>query len=261
MAIPGQVAQAGQDLLGLGRRIAGSKGSLQRKLVVGGALSAIGLKGFADAVVPGTMSAAMDVAFDDPNADQKVLGTKLTPSILMGGALGGEANAPAVVGSTIAGAAGGAYLGKKFGVAGMVVGGFAGAMTGGYGAALATGGVGSFARGMNPTRFPGVTEAPGTSVAATAVGAGIGTAAGAMYGYKKGGVKGAIAGSIAGGIAGAIPGGIVAGGTASLAYQTARDNSQIIRESPFYNSSLMTAERLNARGDIVLGAYNTRRGG
>jgi hypothetical protein len=260
MAIPTQVAKAGQDLLGLGRKVLGPTGSLQRKVMVGGALGAIGLKGFADVVVPGTMDAAMDVAFDDPNADEKVLGTKLTPSILMGGALGGQANAGVVAGSTIAGAAGGAYLGRKYGAAGMVVGGLAGAMTGGYGSALATGGAGAFARGMNPTRFPNVNDAPGTSVAAAVAGSGIGAVAGGAYGYKKGGIKGAVAGTIAGGIVGAIPGGVVAGGATSLAYQTARDNSQIISESPFYNSSLMTAERLNARGDIVLGAYNTRRG-
>lgn len=261
MAIPAELARLGQDALSFGRRIAGDTGSLQRKLVVGGALGAIGLKGFADAVIPGTISAGMDVAFDDPNADQKVLGTKLTPSILVGGSIGGQANAGVVAGSTIAGAAGGAYLGRRYGAAGMVIGGVAGALTGGYASALATGGVGAMARGMNPTRFPNVNEAPGTSAAAAVVGSGIGIAAGGAYGYKKGGIKGAIAGSIGGAALGALPGAVVAGGTASLAYQTARDNSQIISESPFYNSSLMTAERLNARGDIVLGAYNTRRGG
>lgn len=265
MAIPTSVTQAatsaGRNLLGLGTKIAGSKGSLQRKLVVGGALGAMGLKGFADTVIPGTMSAAMDVAFDDPNADQKVLGTKLTPSILVGGAIGGEANPLAVAGTTIGGAAGGAYLGRKFGAPGIAVGAVAGMMTGFYGGALATGGAGSVARGMNPTRFGNVDSGfVGGSAAATAVGAGVGSIAGGAYGYKKAGIKGAIAGSIAGGVAGAIPGGIAFGGSASFAYQTARDNSQIISESPFYNSSLMTAERLNARGDIVLGAYNTRRG-
>ena len=237
----------------------GAKGSLQRKLVVGGVLGAIGLKGFADTVIPGTMNAAMDVAFDDPNADEKVLGTKLSPSMLVGGALPGEANPGIVAGSTIAGAAGGAYLGRKFGAAGMVVGGIAGAMTGGYGAALTTGGAGSIARGMNPTRFANL-DAPATSAQATVIGAGIGGVAGAAYGYKKAGLKGAIIGAGVGTAVGALPGGIIAGGAVSTAYQTARDNSQIINESPFYNSSLMTAERLNARGDIVLGAYNTRRG-
>ncbi len=259
MAIPASVAKTGQDLLGLGRKVLGSNGSLQRKLVVGGALGAIGLKGFADTVIPGTMNAAMDVAFDDPNADEKVLGTKLSPSMLVGGALPGEANAAAVAGSTIAGAAGGAYLGKKFGTAGMVIGGIAGAMTGGYGSALATGGAGSIARGMNPTRFANL-DAPAASAQATVIGAGIGGVAGSAYGYKKAGLKGAIIGAGIGTVAGALPGGIIAGGAVSTAYQTARDNSQIISESPFYNSSLMTAERLNARGDIVLGAYNTRRG-
>lgn len=40
----------------------------------------------------------------------------------------------------------------------------------------------------------------------------------------------------------------------------AQTNSQILNESPFYNKSLMTADRMNARGDIVLGAHNTRKG-
>jgi hypothetical protein len=33
-----------------------------------------------------------------------------------------------------------------------------------------------------------------------------------------------------------------------------------MNQSPFYNQSLMTADRMNARGDIVLGAYNSRKG-
>jgi hypothetical protein len=261
MAIPASLLSQGQNLLGLGRKVIGPSGSMQRKLVAGGALGAIGLKGMADVVLPGARDAALDLAFDDPNADEKILGTKLSPSMLVGGALPGQANAGVVAGSTIAGAGSGAYLGRKFGAAGMVVGGLAGAMTGGYGSALATGGAGAMARGMNPTRFGSIDGSTvGTAAQTTFIGSGVGSIAGAAYGFKKRGIKGAIAGSAVGGIVGAIPGAIGVGGSASFAYQSARDNSQILSESPFYNSSLMTADRLNASGDIVLGAHNTRRG-
>jgi len=50
-------------------------------------------------------------------------------------------------------------------------------------------------------------------------------------------------------------------GSAQVAYSTARANDQILNQSPFYNKSLLNADRLNARGEIVLGAHNTRRGG
>jgi hypothetical protein len=117
------------------------------------------------------------------------------------------------------------------------------------------------ARGMNPTRFGSIDgSAVGTAAQTTFIGSGVGSIAGAAYGFKKRGIKGAIAGSAIGGAVGAIPGAIGVGGSASFAYQSARDNAQILSESPFYNSSLMTADRLNASGDIVLGAHNTRRG-
>jgi hypothetical protein len=177
MAIPRAGVDIGQNLLGLGRKISGPGGSLQRKLMVGGVLGGLGLKGFADAVVPGTMDAAMDVAFDDPNADVNVLGTELTPSLLVGGAIGGEASAGAVAAGTVGGASAGAFAGRKFGIAGMAVGGLAGAMVGGYGSALATGGAGSIARGMNPTRF-GSVPSPAPAIQAGVIGAGIGGAAG-----------------------------------------------------------------------------------
>ena len=50
------------------------------------------------------------------------------------------------------------------------------------------------------------------------------------------------------------------GATGMQAYQTAKTNAPILRSSPFYNTSLMNADRLNASGDIVLGAHNSRRG-
>lgn len=260
MVISRAASEVGQNLLGIGRKILGPQGSLHRKMVVGGALGGMGLKGIADVVIPGTIDAAMDVAFDDPNADEKILGTQLTPSLLVGGSLPGEANATAVAGGTIAGAGAGAYLGRKIGGAtGMVLGGVAGAMTGGYGSALATGGAGAVARGMNPTRF-GSAPAPGTAAQVGVIGSGVGAMAGGAYGFRRKGFKGALVGSIGGAAVGALPGAVGVGGSAAFAVQSARENSQIRNQSPFYNSSLMTADRLNASGDIVLGAHNTRRG-
>jgi hypothetical protein len=56
-------------------------------------------------------------------------------------------------------------------------------------------------------------------------------------------------------------GGMLGGGAAvGQAISTARANRQIISESPFYNHSALTAQRLNASGNIVLGMHNQRRG-
>jgi len=68
-----------------------------------------------------------------------------------------------------------------------------------------------------------------------------------------------------GGKIGAVAGGLLGGafGTAITANNiigTASRNRQIMTQSPFYNQSLLTAERLNASGNIVLGMHNQRRG-
>jgi hypothetical protein len=72
-----------------------------------------------------------------------------------------------------------------------------------------------------------------------------------------GGVKGALLGGAIGTVAGGAMGAAAGFGPAM---QTARNNRQIMTESPFYNQSLLTAERLNASGNIVLGMHNGRRG-
>ena len=54
------------------------------KVGVGALLVGMGLKGFYNQVAPATIDASMDVAFGDPQADRKVLGTDLTPSLLYG---------------------------------------------------------------------------------------------------------------------------------------------------------------------------------
>lgn len=133
------------------------------KVGVGALLAGMGLKGFYDQVAPATIDASMDVAFGDPQADQKVIGTDLTPSMMYGASglpgstaarrlfpsnairhgvnVGGRA---ALIGGPAVGAGigglGAALLGKKFGLKGrgLAAASAAGAFIGG-GAGLAGG--------------------------------------------------------------------------------------------------------------------------
>lgn len=98
-------------------------------------------------------------------------------------------------------------------------------------------------------------------VSAPLAGTGMGLAVGAIGGQiaKKrgvphiGGVRGALAGA-------AIGGAIGLAGAVQAATHPYRSNPNLFRNSPYYNTSLSNAERLNASGDIVLGMHNTRRG-
>lgn len=268
------------DLLNMARSVAGTSGSARRKIAGGVVLGGMFLAGLGKTLGRGMTDAAMDVAFGDPNADEKLLGTKLTPSLMLGGLYPGEASAGAVAGGTLGGGAigtaAGAFLGRRFGKAGMIagatIGGISGSLIGGTTASLATGGIGSVARGYNPTRFPVDTMPASLGIAQFTTSAGFltggiiggikGAKAGSRFGGgRKGAILGAVSGAALGGGVGAGTGAIFVGGSISQANQARKANSQIINESPFYNSSLLTAERLNARGDIVLGAHNTRRGG
>jgi len=123
--------------------------------------------------------------------------------------------------------------------------------------------IGSTARGLNATRFGvGAHSNPARAgVALGGIGGLVGGALGAVKGYASGGRAGAIRGGILGAAGGVVAGGAIgAGGQATMAYKTMQTNSQIIRESPFYNQSALTAERLNASGNIVFGMHNQRRG-
>lgn len=103
----------------------------------------------------------------------------------------------------------------------------------------------------------------GSSAIASAplAGAGMGLAVGAIGGQiaKRrgvphiGGVRGALAGAAIGGAVGLA-------GAVQAATHPYRSNPNLFRNSPYYNTSLSNAERLNASGDIVLGMHNTRRG-
>lgn len=121
--------------------------------------------------------------------------------------------------------------------------------------------ISSVAKGINMPRYgynPGFNE----SVAAggATVGA-LGLFGGIFSGAKKKGLKGGIIGGLIGATAGSAVGGSIGGGSAVAgAVSYARNNQQLLSQSPFSNSSLATAESLNASGDIVLGMHNMRRG-
>lgn len=170
-------------------------------------------------VANGTIDNAMDIAFDNPQADQAVLGTDLTPSMAMGVGISGIAGAPFRMANAMplnmygANPTGGKVLG------GAAVGGSIGALGG-----------------------------------AAIGGAGLG-----YLGAKKFGMAGKIGYGIAGTIGGAIAGGLggTAVGAAPAIGATAHYAKKYGRSS---NSSLMTAQSLNANGNIVLGMHNSRRG-
>jgi hypothetical protein len=84
-----------------------AKGVYGNKYAKGAVLGGLFLAGIGKEVIRPSIKAGLDVAFDDPNADQKVLGTDLTPSMLVGASIGGP------VGSVARGA--NAY---RFGVGG-----------------------------------------------------------------------------------------------------------------------------------------------
>lgn len=187
-AFAGRLSNAGSAL----SRGAGSKTVLG--LLTAGAV----VKGLSDSVGQSAIGNAMDIAFDNPEADRAVLGTDLTPSLLLG-----EAG-----------------LGPISGIA----------------------------RNMNAMKY-GINTGPVLPAATTA---GLG-ALGAIGGAKIGGALGAVAGGAIGSIAGA-----ALGMAPTLGYMS--NNRQLLKESPFSSTSLITADMLNASGDIVFGMHNSRRG-
>jgi len=114
-----------------------------------------GIKGLYDAVAPAAIDAGMDVAFGDPQADRKILGGDLTPSLLYGSSglpgsriarrvlpanaikhgvnPGGKAALGMAATGTAIGGIAGATLGKRLGLGAMGTAGLtaAGALVGG----------------------------------------------------------------------------------------------------------------------------------
>jgi hypothetical protein len=178
-----------------------------------------GLKGFYNQVAPATIDAGMDIAFGDPQADQKVLGTDLTPSLMYGASgLPGAGYARVMNPSKYGlGGRGGPIKNTAKSAA------FGGLLGGAAGTAIVAGAARAAKIPINPAQL------------------------------MKKGAKGAAIGAAIGGTVGLF-------GTVSSTAMTARENQQIISQSPFYNQSALNAERLNASGNIVLGMHNQRRG-
>ena len=179
------------------------------KVGVGALLVGAGLKGFYNQVAPATIDAGMDIAFGDPQADQKVLGTDLTPSMIYGKSGLPGSNAAMRLPNNL----------KR--------------------------------RGLNPGGRAALIGAPAFGATLGGLGA---AAIGRKIGLKgKNLAKASAAGAFIGGGAGLV-------GSISNPINVARNNSQIMSQSPFYNQSALNAERLNASGNIVLGMHNQRRG-
>lgn len=192
-------AKAARDYSGMGT--AGKVG-------IAALLLGRGIKGFYDQVAPAAIDAGMDVAFGDPQADQKVLGTDLNPTMM-------------------------------YGASGLPAAGYVGRMY-----------------APNAVR-KGVNIGGKKAFGFAAGGAALGGYAGAKFGKNHFGAIGTVASAA---IGAAIGGSIGTAGAVTGPIATAKANQQIMTQSPFYNQSTLTAERLNASGNIVLGMYNQRRG-
>ena len=185
--------------------------AIGRKVLMGTAVAGLFGAGMANTIGKGAIDNAMDIAFDNPEADQAVLGTDLTPSIAMGAGISGMAGAPFRMANAQA-------LNM-------------------YGA--------------NPTGERLLMGTAGAGLLGGAVG---GLGAGYLGG-KKFGLKGRIGGAVGGAILGGLAGSSAAAGAGIAA--TGHYAKNYGRSS---NSSLMTAQSLNANGNIVLGMHNSRRG-
>lgn len=184
--------------------------AIGRKVLMGTAMAGVFGAGMANKVAKGTIDNAMDIAFDNPEADQAVLGTDLTPSIALGAGISGMAGAPFRMANAGALNMYGANSNE------MMAKGAAGAgLLGGLGGAIG----------------------------------------GGIMGAKRRGIMGGIGGTIAGGVGGAAVG---AGTVAGVGLMDARNTMKKYGRPS--NSSLMTAQSLNANGNIVLGMHNSRRG-
>jgi hypothetical protein len=127
MAVLGKIGKSMSGLLGRAGQAAPSALSLGAgsKTVLGLATAGAVIKGLSDTVGQSTIDNAMDIAFDNPQADRAVLGTDLTPGILMA-----EAGLPGISG--LAKAANVDKYGLNTGiVAPMAGGGTIGAVAGG----------------------------------------------------------------------------------------------------------------------------------
>jgi hypothetical protein len=150
--------------------------AIGKKVLMGAGLAGVFGAGMFNSVAKGTIDNAMDIAFDNPEADQAVLGTDLTPSIALGAGISGIAGAPFRMANAGAlnmygansnevmakGAAGAGILG---GIAGTIGGGMFGAkrrgIRGGIGGAIA-GGIGGSTASAGTVAGLGIMDARNT---------------------------------------------------------------------------------------------------
>jgi hypothetical protein len=231
------------------------------KSVAGRATSGLGMKvglgsvfglGVASGIGSSVKEAAFDTAFDNPNADEAFMGRPMSTGFLGASATGGAAGA---IGLGLGAVALGAGLGGGA-VARAIPKGIANRGT--YMAAgIAAGGIAGFSSQTMDDALStyGARPSVGMNIATTGIGATVGGTIGALA-FSAGGIKKA---AIGGGIGAAIGG---LGGAAAVPAMTASrvmNNRELLARSP-YNSSLNTAQMLNASGDIVLGMHNSRGG-
>jgi hypothetical protein len=213
---------------GRGTKIAAraATSSTGSKAIIGGALAA----GVYKTAARPAMDATLDVAFNDPDADRKFTGGKLSPLIFGGGVIGGAANAARLASpqyyqdyahvsphpaAQVAAIGGGGAIGGTLGaIAGGILGrGVKGAVRGGLIGAIG----GSAAMAAPPMML-------------------------AAHRAEK---------NMQSGI----------GVNKRLNPNTLDLNYDAPQESYLRNSSLRRQEQMNSSGDMVLGMYNLRRGG
>lgn len=240
----------------VGSRAASGLGRVGRK-----ATSGLGMKvglgavfglGVASGIGSSVKEAAFDTAFDNPNADEAFMGRPMSSGFLGASATGGAAGA---IGLGLGAVALGAGLGGGA-IARAIPKGTANRGTF-MAAGIAAGGIAGFSSQTMDDALStyGARPSVGMNVATTGIGAAVGGSVGALALAGSGMKKAAIAGGIGAAIGG------LAGAAAVPAMTASRvmNNRQLLARSP-YNSSLNTAQMLNASGDIVLGMHNSRGG-
>ena len=110
--------------------------AIGKRILMGAGMAGAFGAGMFNKVAKGTIDNAMDIAFDNPEADQAVLGTDLTPSMIIAKGVGGSRSLPARVVNAGAFSTYGAnspQVMAGFGVAGGTLGALAGGAYGGIG--------------------------------------------------------------------------------------------------------------------------------
>lgn len=229
----------------IGKKIIGGigKAGTSRAGLAAVGIGAFGL-GVLNKAAPAARDAAMDVAFDDPNADAAFLGRKMSSRFLLGTAMGGPFGA-----GLQATAPGDYFTANPMGAATAAMGGLA------IGTAVAGGGMIKAAykggqKGMGIYHANKGIRGSGITGLVKEIGSGIG------QGLKTSGKIG-MKSLVKGAAFGAAGVGLAALGVRSHI----KRNQQFYEESPYAGrTSGSIANAMNASGDIVLGMHNARRG-